>query len=184
MPADPAERAEVLRIERWFDDDVTPRVRRAVLDALLRSPGYFARVFGDGAPAWSQRLYALTVPLAAPLVRRGNGITDQASVDDGLLAMRDGLEFVAARGAATGHLVGDRLTLADVVAASSLAMLVRPPDSPMACVEPAAPSFRALVARFADHPGAAWVRDVYARHRVARADFDGPSHGAARPPAP
>lgn len=175
LPADPSARAEALRVEQWFDEDVTPRVRRAVLDALLRTPRYFARVFGDGASAWAQRLYALTVPLAAPLVRRGNGITGAASVADGLAAMREGLTFVATRSAATGHLVGDRLTIADVAAASSLAMLVRPPRSPMASVEPVAPAFAALVAQFADDPGAAWVRDLYARHRAASADFDGPS---------
>ena len=36
LPALAAERAEALRIQGWFDDDLTPRMRRTVLDALLR----------------------------------------------------------------------------------------------------------------------------------------------------
>jgi hypothetical protein len=33
--------------------------------------------------------------------------------------------------------------------------------------------------RYAAHPGAAWVRAIYAKHRGARCDFDGASVGAA-----
>jgi len=29
--------------------------------------------------------------------------------------------------------------------------------------------------RYAKHPGADWVRTIYARHRGSRSDFDGPS---------
>ena len=33
----------------------------------------------------------------------------------------------------------------------------------------------ALIAPFREHPGAQWVRDIYAQHRVASADFEGAS---------
>jgi glutathione S-transferase len=174
-PAGDAERAEADRIQRWFDDALTPRMRRAVLDALLQQPGYFAQVFGDGAPAWKRSLYALSVPLAAPLVRRGNGIAGADSVADGRRACAEALDFVAERSGAGGYLCGPRFSLADLVAASSLAMIVRPPASPMAAPQPVAPAFAALVAEFAGHPGAAWVRTIYARHRGAQHDFEGAS---------
>lgn len=179
FPPDEPSRIEALRIERWFDEDITPRIRRVVLDTLLRTPSYFARVFGDGASVWRQRTYALTVPLAAPIVRRGNGIAGPDTVADGLAAMGEALDVVADRAAATGYLLGDDLTIADIAAASSLAMLVRPPQSPMASVEPVSPAFAMVVRQFADHAGAAWVRSIYRRHRLARADFDGPSAGVA-----
>lgn len=177
IPTEPALRDEALRIERWFDDDLTPRIRRPVLDALLANPGYFARIFADGAPRWVQLGYACIVPLAAPLVRKGNGIRDAASIADGHAAAVQALDFVAQRGAGNGHLVGDTLSIADLTAASTLAVLVRPPHTPMAAPEPVAPAFRALIDRYATHPGAAWVRQLYARYRGARADFDGPSPG-------
>jgi len=179
LPADAEGRAEALRIERWFDEDLTPRIRRPVLDALLRQPGFFARVFADGAPAVRRLAYACAVPLAAPLVRKGNGITGPASVEDGLRAGVEALDFVAARSRATGYLCGNAFSLADLTAASTLAVLIRPADSPMACPEPVAPAFRALMERYAKHPGAAWVHALYARHRGARHDFDGPSEAQA-----
>jgi glutathione S-transferase len=178
LPADPAQRAEALRIQRWFDDDLTPRIRRTVLDALLRNPGFFARVFGDGRPRPQQLAYACVVPLAAPLVRKGNGITGPAAVADGHAAAIEALDFVAGRGAATGYLVGHRFGIADLAAASTLAVLVRPEDSPMSCPQPVAHTFQELIDRYAGHPGAQWVRRIYARHRGSRSDFDGPSPAA------
>jgi glutathione S-transferase len=150
-------------------------LRRAVLDALLRQPGYFARIFADGAPAWKQRAYALAVPLAAPVVRKGNGITGKAPVEDGLRAANEALDFVAERGSATGCLVGESFSVADLTAASTLATVVRPAASPMSCPQPVSSSFRMLMDRFAAHPGARWVHATYAHHRASTADFDGPS---------
>jgi glutathione S-transferase len=175
LPADAATRAEALRIQRWFDEDLTPRIRRPVLAALLAQPAYFARVFADGAPAARRILYACAVPLAAPLVRKGNGITGPAAIEDGHRAADEALSFVAARGAATGYLGSERFCVADITAASTLATLVRPENSPMSSPLPVAPAFRALVDRFARHPGAEWVRRVYARHRQAERDFEGSS---------
>lgn len=180
LPPDPAGRAEALRIERWFDEDLTPRIRRPVLEALLLQPAYFAAVFGDGASALKRRAYACIVPLAAPLVRRGNGITGAEALEDGHLAARQAMEFVAERTRDTGYLVGDTFSVADLTTASTLAVLVRPGDSPMSAPQPVAPGFRALLDRYAHHPASDWVRRIYARHRIARSDFDGPSTAAAR----
>ena len=175
LPADAGEAAAARRIEARFDTDIGPRARRAVLEALLASPAYFAAVFGAGHGAWARQLYALTVPLAAPLVRRGNGITGAAALADGLAAIEEGLSFVAREASATGYLVGGRFSIADLTAAATLAMVVDPPASPMTKPQPAAPAFAALVARYAAHAGADWVRGIYARHRGAVADFNGPS---------
>ncbi len=179
LPADAAQRAEALRIQRWFDDDLTPRMRRTVLDALLQQPAMFARVFADGAPALKRWAYACIVPLAAPLVRKGNGITGPEAVEDGHRAAAEAFDFVAARAAATGYLCGDSFSIADLTAAATLAVFVKPEDSPMASPQPVGASFQALIDRYAKHPGADWVRRIYARHRGARTDFDGPSPAAA-----
>ena len=175
MPADRVQRDEVLRIQRWFDDDLTPRIRRPILAALLANPRYFARVFGEALSPIAQAAYALVVPLAGPVIRKGNGITDDAAVNDGLLAAQEALNFVAERSIATGYLVGASLTLADITAAATLATLVRPADSPMACPQPVGPAFLELMERFRAHPGAAWVCSIYAKHRLAKRDFEGPS---------
>ncbi len=175
LPADPTMAAAARRVSARFDTDFGPRGRRAVLAALLTSPAYFAAVFGAGHGPLARAGYALTVPLAAPLVRKGNGIAGEASVADGLAAFEEALDLVARDAAASGYLVGPSFTLADLTAASMLAMCVDPPDSPMTRPRPMAPGFAALVERFARHPGSDWVRGVYARHRGARADFNGAS---------
>lgn len=178
FPADAAERAEALRIQQWFDEDLTPRIRRAVLDALLRQPTAFADVFGDGRPLLPRRAYAAAVPLAAPLIRHGNGIGGPDSVADGLRAAEQALGFVAERAGADGYLAGTAFSLADLTAGSTLAVLAQPPDSPMAGPLPRGQDFAALLQRFESHPGIAWTRRLYARHRGVRRDFDGPSPAA------
>jgi glutathione S-transferase len=178
MPTDAADRAEALRIERWFDEDLTPRIRCAVLDALLRQPAAFAGVFGDGRSSAARLAYACAVPLAAPLIRKGNGIAGPASIDDGLRAAQQALDFVVERATPDGFLVGGRFGLADLCAGSTLALLAQPPHSPMAGPQPYGAAFAALLQRFDAHPGIAWARRLYARHRGATRDFDGPSSGA------
>ena len=115
------------------------------------------------------------MPLAAPLVRKGNGITGAAAVADGIAAGHEAMDFVAAQAAASGYLVGDHFTLADITAACTLATLVRPAHSPMQSPQPLDSLFAGLIAPFQTHPAAQWVRDIYARHRGASADFEGPS---------
>lgn len=173
IPHEPAEREQALALQRRFDEDITPRIRRAVLDALLRRPRFFAAVFGEAESPLKQRLYSLIVPLAAPLVRKGNGITGAAAIADGIAAGVEGLDLVAA--AAQGYLVGNRFGIADITAAATLATLVRPANSPMQSPQPVGAEFAELIARYRDHPGAAWVRRIYADHRGASADFEGPS---------
>jgi glutathione S-transferase len=174
-PAAAADRAEAMRIQSWFDEDITPRIRRPVLDALLQSPGYWAQVFGDGRSRLAKSAYGWIVPLARPLICKGNGITGAASVADGIEAVEQALEFVASR-TRGGYLAGDRFSLADLAAASTLAVVVDPDASPMSRPRPRSAAFAAFVGRFVAHPGADWVRDIYRRHRMAATDFEGRSN--------
>lgn len=180
-PVSEAEREAAHAIERHFDNNIAPRGRRAVLATLLRTPRYFAQVFGDGRGALTQLAYTAAVPLASPLIRKGNGIAGLASVEDGLAAFVEGLDFVVERTRATGYLIGGRFSRADLAVASVLATCVDPPASPMTRPQPQAAPFAAFVGRFAGHPGAAWVRDIYRRHRAVDTDFDGPSPYAIAP---
>ncbi len=164
-PDNMAERETVNAIVQRFDEDLTPRMRRAVLDANLSNLDYFARVFSGDRPAWQRFFYRLALPLARGLVRKGNGITGPAAVEDGIAAGTEAFDLVARAAAQTGYLVGDRFTLADLTAASSLASLIDPPHPDMDRPLPRPPKLEALRARYRDHPGAAWVLEMYRKHR-------------------
>jgi glutathione S-transferase len=170
-PADTA----LAALEGRFDEDWVPRVRRTVLDAALSDAGYFARLFGAGKPVRAQRIYGLIVPLAAPLIRKGTGIAGAATIEDGHRAAREALDHVAALIGPSGYLGGAAFGRADLCAAASLAPLLDLPGTPMR--RPADPpaAVRALHDRYRDHPAAAWVRDLYARHRALAEDFEGAS---------
>lgn len=156
---------EVTAIEERFDGDLGPRIRRKVLALMLEDHGYFCRVFAEGQNAINRVAYRMMLPLAQAMVRRGNGITSQAAIDDGESALQEGLAVVAERSRATGYLAGNGLTAADIAAASILAMVVDPPNSTMTKPQPMPASTANWIASIQAHPGALWVRQIYARHR-------------------
>lgn len=164
-PEDAAERERASAIERRFDEELTPRVRRAVLDAILTDVGYFARVFGGDRPAWQRLGYRLMLPLAKGLVRKGNGIAGPASIEDGIAAGDEALDMIARETRETGYLVGGRFSRADLAAAAHLASLIDPPHPDMERPRPWPARLEALITRYRGHPGAAWVLEIYRKHR-------------------
>jgi glutathione S-transferase len=164
-PKDPALRARALEIERFFDEEIGPRVRRGLFAALLETPGYIAHIFSSQRHPIVRALYRAAMPIARGLMRKGMGITDAASIRDGHEGTRRGLDFVAREAGADGHLVGGAVSVADLAAAALLAPAVMPEGSPMCLPRPRPAALDAWLAGFAAHPGADWVRDRYARYR-------------------
>lgn len=168
LPADPAQARAALEIQRQFDDDLGPRIRRAVLDAIIGHPFYTARVFGEGQSASMRAFYGAIFPLARPLIRKGNGMAARSTIEDGYTATQQGLDFVAEHARATGYLVGNGFTLADLTAAAILAPAVDPPGSPMERPRQRPASLERWLNRWHAHPGRQWVLDIYAKHRKRR----------------
>ena len=77
---------------------------------------------------------------------------------------RGAFDFVAKEPGENGYLVDDRFTVADLTCAALLMPCVPvsewggPQDAPTA-------RNQAWLARWAEHPGAEWVRQIYRRHR-------------------
>lgn len=165
-PADAEARAEALRIQAWVDEDIGPRTRRSILHRIIADARYTAELFGEGRSPIVRRLYAATFPLARGLIRRGNGIAGPDSIADGDAAMADALEFAARRSAATGFCVGNEFTVADLALASILAGGANPPNSTMERPAPRPAALEQWTARWATHPGMAWVLRMYAEFRA------------------
>jgi glutathione S-transferase len=160
-PADAALAQSAREIERRFDEDFTPRVRRPMLDAMLTDLGYVARTFGGGL------VYRAALPMAKGLIRKGNGIDAPGALEDGRKAIGESLDFVAAGTARTGYLVGNAFTRADLTAAASLATLCAPDHPDMRRPEPMPAVLAKMVEEVAGHPAIAWTLDIYRRHRPA-----------------
>jgi glutathione S-transferase len=165
FPSDPALRAKAMALQTRFDEDWTPRMRRAVLASMLDDPGYVARTFGADHGALSRALYALVFPLARGPVRKSNGITGPASIADGFDAAKEALDYVAEETKATGYLLGDHFTVADLVAAAMLAFTCDPEHPDMERPLPHCRGVSAWLLAWHDHPGTAWTKAMYAKHR-------------------
>jgi len=158
-PADDADRKRALEIQRRFDDDLMPRIRRAILMTVIVDGFYVARVFGAGF------FFGLTFPLVRGLVKRGNGITGPESIADGEKATQEAFDWVAAETRKTGYLVGGTFSVADLTVASCLATCVDPPHPDMQRPQPAPQPLNAWLTRWRAHPGAQWILDMYRKHR-------------------
>jgi len=164
-PTDPTARDAALAIQERFDEDWGPRLRRAALAAMIGDSGYLCRTFGQGQPVVAKAVYRLVLPLAKGMIAKGNGIRGPESILVGDRAVAEALDFVAETSAETGYLVGGTFSVADLAAAAMLAPAVNPPHPDMAKPEPKSPGLARWLARWADHPGAHWVREMYRRHR-------------------
>jgi glutathione S-transferase len=161
LPADPALRERALALAARFDDEVGPAVRLATFFELM-SADYASRTFCAGKPPLARAAYRAAFPLISRVMKRSMHI-DAANAAVARERTREALDFVAKEGAATGHLVGDAFTIADLTAAALLMPTLDVGEQP----PPESAAERAWLARWSDHPGVAWVREIYRRHRGA-----------------
>lgn len=163
LPQDSALRREVLGLEEYFDD-IGDHVRRSVWSLAVDSPEV-SRIFFHGYAAQQQRLGELMRPLLRLMLRCTFDVWPK-QVAASWQRVEEGLALVEShlRKTGSGYLVGDRFTLADLTAASMLAPLIGPPQSPWpddrVGIEPG-PGREQFRARDAGR----WVLAMYARHR-------------------
>lgn len=171
-PADAGLRREALETARWFDDEVGAEIRRAFFFDILQGGKYGAELFLIGRGSLTRALYRAIYPgirfvmmkdmkIDAPGAARGTARTEEA------------LGLVAEKSKATGYLAGDCFTVADLTAASLLSPAVFPPQFPYPVPEPRSPELTAWLAKWDGHPGTAWVRETYRKHRGQSVGVDG-----------
>lgn len=167
FPADPRERERAAEIARHFDDAVGPRVRRALFSVLLEHGDYFCHLWSHERSWPVRRFYRALFPIARRIVRPNVGLDVPGAAEEAIAASLSALDLVARESAATGQLVGDRFTHADLTAASLLAPLLELDHPDMDRPRPVPAPLADFFARFAGHPGADWVRRQYRAHRSA-----------------
>lgn len=161
-PAAPEERERALAIAREFDEEVGPAIRLAKFFEVM-SAEYAIQVFCTERSPLVRAAYRTCFPVVSRVMRRSMGI-DAGSAERGRERTRRALDFVAKEADASGYLVGGRFGLADLTCAALLMPAVDVGDlgGPLPADTDAE---RRWLARWSDHPGAAWVREIYHRHR-------------------
>lgn len=162
-PADPALRTRALELQTWFDD-VGPHIRRAYFRDFLQSSAYTANLFSTGYPALVRFLYRTAFPATRVVMKLDMQVTDRGA-DEGLQRTQEALDIVIKNRGPQGYLVGDRFSVADLAAAVILQPVALPDEYPVSFPQPRPPSLEKWLARWADHPGCEWVREMYRRHR-------------------
>ncbi|HEX9627521.1 MAG TPA: glutathione S-transferase family protein [Acidiferrobacterales bacterium] len=125
-PADPALRAEVVRWERLFDDELGVESRRWVYFHMLPRPLRGLRTAGDGVPWYELMLAPLCYPAMRALIARKLDVRAD-TVARGLARCRQIVADTDARLAdGRRYLVGDRLSATDISLACMLAPFILP----------------------------------------------------------
>lgn len=166
IPHAPEERAQVLALEAYFDEQAGPAVRRYVYSFATRRADVFREVFFRGYDGARRAAGALASGFLVKAIGGMYRVNDDSAAES--LAT---IEAVFARveelagGDPQRYLCGTDLTLADITAASLLGPLLGPENSPWG-VEISIPEVRALRERMRTTPGGRWVLARYAQNRA------------------
>lgn len=162
FPEDPSARERALSIVQQWDEEVGPAVRLAKFFEVMEA-AYAVRAFGQGQSALARGIYRLAFPLVGRVMRSKMRINPENAAAAREIT-REAFDFVAEAPGDTGYLVGDCFTVADLTCSALLMPCV-------SVVEWGGPEdaltekCNAWLARWADHPGSEWVREMYRRHR-------------------
>jgi len=165
-PPDPAVRERALEVQRRFDDEVGPAVRTAVFSVMIDELDYLCATFARKQPLVKRTGYRALLPVVKPLIAKANGL-DPDNVARALARVAQALDETARMVEATGQVVGERFSVADLTVAALLAPLAELEHPDMARPPSVPERMAAFYTGYATHPAIAWVRAQYARHRPA-----------------
>lgn len=166
-PADAAERARALELEDYFDEQLGPYTRFLTFHELVREPEIFAEVAAEAVPGPLGQVKPLVGAYARAFTSLRWGARDEGAAvtaREKIIAALDRLDAELERGNGE-FLVGDRLSVADVTAASLFFPLVLPREGPVSPDAPRPPALERFRESLSDRPGYRWIEDTFRRHR-------------------
>lgn len=166
LPVDPTSRQQVLKLEAWFDE-LGDHVRRYCWSMAINDPEVNQIFFGfKGYTPWQQRLAETSKPLLRLMIRRTFGVYEQQIVhSQGRIAEALPQLETWLKGNTNSYLVGDHFSLADLTAASMLAPLIGPNNSPWADARLPRVDQQQRTALRASMAGQ-WVLRLYQHYRI------------------
>jgi glutathione S-transferase len=169
-PAGATERDRALAIERHFDEEVAPDLRRLFWSTYFDHPALCAKMATTGFSGTVRGIWRAGYPLMLPLFRRNMG-ADAERIRRAHERLQTHFDRLESEIGAGGYLVGDRFTMADLSAASVMTAIIRPPQFSYPLPEPWPRELVDLRASVSHRAGFRWVLDIYARHRGASSEI-------------
>jgi glutathione S-transferase len=166
-PSKPEERARALELEEWFDENLGPHTRLLPFYELIQEPELFGEVAASQVPGPLGKVKPLVGAYGrvyTSLRWGANKHEDAERARAGIVSALDKVEAELETGGGQ-FLVGERLSVADVTAASLFYPLVVPPDGPLDPDLPRPPAFDRFRQELSGRPGYKWVEETYSRHR-------------------
>lgn len=167
-PADPEQRRRALALEDFFDEELGPHARLLPFHELTNEPAMFAEVAAAAVPGPLGRAKGMVGLYARTYTGLRFGVRDEAAAAlarEKIVAAMDRLEAELASGDGE-FLVGDRLSVADVTAASLFYPVVGPDEGPLPADAPTPPALERFRDELRDRPGYVWVEATFRRHRA------------------
>ena len=116
----------------------------------------------------AKRALQAAFPMMKPVYRARYGVSGE-SAERGLEKTRAALDRIQSERGPRDYLVGDEFTVADLTAAALMSPVIRPPEFPyLTSMIPA--GLVEIRESLLAHPGAAWVLEMYRRHRGTSAE--------------
>jgi glutathione S-transferase len=169
-PKDAAERQRALELEDFFDEHCAHELRRVMFDPLLEEPELMAEAMGTDKRRGGNAL-KVVYPVVNRVVRHKYSVNPERAAE-GRATVEAAMDLIESERGASGYLVGDSFTVADLTAAAILSPLVRPPEFPYHQIDPARDpkDLRQWRDTLTERPAFKYVLEMYARHRGTSAE--------------
>ncbi|MGH8455694.1 MAG: glutathione S-transferase family protein, partial [Stenotrophobium sp.] len=163
-PRDDAARQCALALEDYFDEQLGPALRAAVVTPLFRhDPEIALRVLMTGMPKLYGKLRPL-LPIAPAYYRFRHKIKD-ANLETDRATVAVALYRIEQERQGRTYLVGDAFTVADLTAVALLSPLLQPPEIQYPLQVELPPYLQDYRITLLGHPAAQWAAGIYRLHR-------------------
>ena len=166
-----AARQRALALEDYFDEQLGPALRAAIITPLFRNdPDVALRVLTTGMP---DKAYQTLRPLnkVFPAYYRLRHRIRDAKLEANRATVNAALDRIEQERRGRAYLVGDEFTVADLTAAAMLGVLLQPPEIQYP-LQVELPSYlQEYRAGLLHHPAMQWAAGLYRLHRGRSAEL-------------
>ena len=170
-PPDAASRERALGLEDYFDEQLGPALRAAMITPLFRNdPDVALRVLTTGMP---DAAYERLRPLVRffPTFYRFRHNISESKLETDRATVRTALDRIERERRGRAYLVGEAFTVADLTAAALLSPMLQPAEIQYPLRVELPPYVLDYRATLLQHPAMQWAAGIYRTHRGRSAEL-------------